>query len=172
MIFFRTIRILLVSTTVLACLMLSGCAGVATVLSCGAEVFSRESVGTRYQYRVALDVETAGGTDSRDESVECEIVDHFCGGGSWFPQWKRSPDIKYYEFNSSAVGEIRIEAPTCTMLKQETRHGVPATYIYSSVAIEGDDMEGVGDIKRLLKPTSLEENGVWLRKYVVERVEQ
>lgn len=151
-------------------IMLCGCAGVAAVLGCGAESFGRIAVGTKYSYNIYMEVETLQGKYSKNELIECEVSGNFCGGGSWYPEWKATPAKLEFEFPISEYSSLRIEGATCTMLKQEApEHGASKEYIYGFAYMGMSEAAKQLNIWDLKKTGSLEKNGAVIKSYSVQK---
>ena len=94
-------------------LVLSGCVGTATVVSCAAnsdQLPEKES----YALNITAKISSESGEFSKTIPMQCIYKERRCGGGDWYFKWNEVRDQEL-SFDLSQSKSLSIDVPNCTM---------------------------------------------------------
>ncbi len=94
-------------------LMLSGCVGTATVVSCGVNS-NQYPEKEAYSLLISATVSTERGEASNSIPMQCTYKERRCGGGDWYFKWNEVRE-KELTFSLGNGKSLTVESPNCTM---------------------------------------------------------
>ena len=102
----------------------SGCAGVATVVSCGAEAITSYPPGKTQRYLAKVSVKTDSSVLNDEAIISCKPLDNYCAGGSWYTKWEMDPkERQRLRISLDSDLDILIETPNCYGLSHSVDRG-------------------------------------------------